>query len=209
MKEHARKLILTSILTVFPMFVGLILWDKMPDTVVTHWGKDNVANGWSSKPFAVLGLPLLLLAVHIFTLTVTLNDPKKQNIGNKMLAFVFWLIPALSWVCCLMTYASAAGLELNIALTANMLMGIVFIVMGNYMPKSKQSYTVGIKLPWTLDSEENWSRTSRLAGKLWIAAGLIFIVNAFVGTASIVYIIIPALVIIPAGYSFILFKKGV
>lgn len=60
MRTYRRKLIITSIITLLPMLVGLILWNKLPDTIATHWGADNQANGWSSKEMVVFGMPALL-----------------------------------------------------------------------------------------------------------------------------------------------------
>lgn len=95
---------------------------------------------------------------------------------------------------------------MNMGLVANILVGIVFIAVGNYLPKNKQNYTVGIKLPWTLDDEENWNKTNRLSGYLFVICGIIFIVNAFF--LSILPLIITILaVVIPAIYSYILYKQ--
>ena len=77
------------------------------------------------------------------------------------------------------------------------------------MSKSHQNYTVGIKLPWTLNSEENWNRTHRLAGKLWIFAGILFIGNIFFQNWQIPFVVTIAVVIIPMIYSFLLYKKGI
>lgn len=68
---------------------------------------------------------------------------------------------------------------MNIGLVVNILVGAVFIIVGNYLPKNKQNYSVGIKLPWTLDDEENWNKTNRLSGYLFIISGFVFIVNVF------------------------------
>ena len=78
-----------------------------------------------------------------------------------------------------------------------------------YMPKCKQNYTTGIKVPWTLHSQENWNRTHRLAGWIWIIGGVAMIVNSFLQLEWILFLTIAALVLIPIGYSFLLFKKGI
>ena len=90
-----------------------------------------------------------------------------------------------------------------------LLLGILFTVIGNYMPKAKQSYTMGIKLPWTLNSEENWNRTHRLAGFVWSVGGLLMIVNGFVQWVWLSEIIVFAMIFIPIVYSFVLYRKGI
>lgn len=208
MKEYKGKIILTSIVTILPILIGLVLWNKLPDTIATHFGADNVPNGWSSKPFAVIGIPAILLVFHLFTLGITLNDPKKRNIGKIMLSVIFWIIPVVSLVVNTATLSYAMGCKIDIGMIANILVGLMFIIMGNYMSKNRQNYTVGIRIPWTLGSEENWDRTHRFASKLWVIGGIIFVINAFVQSILILVVIILMTIIAPMIYSFVLYKKG-
>lgn len=208
MKEYKGKIILTSIVTILPILIGLVLWNKLPDTIATHFGADNVPNGWSSKPFAVIGIPTILLVFHLFALGITLNDPKKRNIGKMMLSVIFWIIPVVSLVVNTATLSYAMGSKIDIGMIANILVGLMFIIMGNYMSKNRQNYTVGIRIPWTLGSEENWDRTHRFASKLWVIGGIIFVINAFVQSILILVVIILMTMIAPMIYSFVLYKKG-
>ena len=208
MKENKSKVIITSIVTVFPMFIGFLLWNRLPEKIATHFGSEGV-DGWSTKLFAVVIFPLILLAIHLFCLGVTLNDPKKRNIGNMMMSVIFWIVPVVSLVSNLSIYGYALGMDLNIEMIVGILVGAMFLLLGNYMSKSHQNYTVGIKLPWTLNSEENWNRTHRLAGKLWIFAGILFIGNIFFQNWQIPFVVTIAVVIIPMIYSFLLYKKGI
>ena len=208
MKENKSKVIITSIITVFPMVIGFLLWNRLPEKIATHFGSEG-ADGWSTKLFAVVISPLILLVIHLFCLGVTLNDPKKRNIGNMMMSVIFWIVPVVSLVSNLSIYGYALGMDLNIDMIVGILVGVMFLLLGNYMSKSHQNYTVGIKLPWTLNSEENWNRTHRLAGKLWIFAGILFIGNIFFQNWQIPFVVTIAVVIIPMIYSFLLYKKGI
>ena len=97
MKENKSKVIITSIVTVFPMVIGFLLWNRLPEKIATHFGSEG-ADGWSTKLFAVVIFPLILLVIHLFCLGVTLNDPKKKNIGRAMMTLIFWIVPVLSVV---------------------------------------------------------------------------------------------------------------
>ena len=79
-KQYKKTLIAASVLTLVPVVIGLLLWNKLPDQIPTHFGVDNAANGWSSKPMAVFGMPLLLLALEYFCAFFANADPKKKNI---------------------------------------------------------------------------------------------------------------------------------
>lgn len=206
MKEYRGKIIITSIITLLPIVVGLVLWNKIPETIATHWGVDNKPNGWSSREMVVFGMPVILTFFHLIAVVGTTLDPKKKNISKKMFNIVLWIIPIISWIVMIIIYASALGHDVNIGLVINILMGILFIVIGNYLPKSKQNYTVGIKLPWTLDDKENWNKTNRLSGYLFVISGLAFLVNSmFLTMIPIIFVVLA--VFIPAIYSYILYKN--
>ena len=87
-------------------------------------------------------------------------------------------------------------------------MGALFVVIGNYLPKCKQSYTVGIKIPWTLNDEENWNKTHRLAGFLWVIGGVVIMATAFLGTFWLFFVVLIPMVIVPFVYSYSLYKKS-
>ena len=86
-------------------------------------------------------------------------------------------------------------------------MGIVFIFVGNYLPKCKQSYTMGIKLPWTLDSEDNWNKTHRFGGKVYVAVGVVVMLTSFLGNMFVMLGCTFVAVILPTVYSYVLFVK--
>ena len=141
LKENKRTLIITSIVTILPILIGVFLWNRLPDVMATHFGINNEANGFSSKVFAVFGLPLLLLALEWFGALVTSHDPKKQNISPKMFSFVLWIIPAVSLFCAAMIYPYNLGYPINTTFIGELLMGLILIVVGNYLPKARQNYT--------------------------------------------------------------------
>ena len=208
MKKYKKRIIISSVITLLPILAGLILWNRLPDTIATHFGNDNVANGWSSKPFVVFAMPLLLLGLHLFILFVTMNDPKRKNISEKMLGFLIWFVPVLSVFIFSITYCNALGMNVNIGMAVNIIVGIVFLVIGNYLPKCKQNYTAGIRIPWTLNSTENWNRTHRLAGWLFMLGGILFFLNAFLQWSGMFFVII-VIALLPEVYSFLLYKKGI
>ena len=207
LKISKTKLIITSIMILIPIAVGLILWNRLPETMVTHWGVGNVPNGWSSKAMAVFGLPAILLAVHWVCLFATKADPKSKNINPRMLDLVLWICPVLSIVLGTVTYSFSLGYEVNVQAVVTIIVGVLFVVVGNYLPKCKQSYTMGIKLPWTLSDEENWNKTHRLAGKLWVGGGIILLATSFLQSGIIMVVVLVLLVIIPTVYSYILYRK--
>ncbi len=206
-KKHLKTIIITSALTLTPMIVGLLLWDKLPDNIPTHFGISNEPDGWSSKPFAVFGLPLIMLAMHLVCIFATKLDPKHSNISDKVFTLVLYIIPAVSLLMCSMIYPVALGKEIRVGFFTTLFMGLVFTVIGNYLPKCKQSYTMGIKLPWTLNDSENWTKTHALAGKLWVICGLIIILMSFLDNYIIFFPLVLIMILAPTVYSYMLYKN--
>ena len=206
-KIDKKTLLLTSVITLIPIIIGLLLWDKLPDTIPTHFGMDGTPNGWSSKPFTVFGIPSLMLVFHLLCVNITSWDPKYDNMSEKLFGIIVWTCPVISLFVVVVSYGSALGWEFNITKYAKVATGILFMVIGNYLPKCKQNYTLGIKLPWTLDDEENWNRTHRFAGFLWVVGGVLIAINAFLEWEWLFLVVVFAMVLIPAIYSYLYYKK--
>lgn len=207
-KKNLPKLIITSLIILIPIVIGLILWDKLPDQVPMHWNAQGEVDGYGTKFQAVFLMPLVLVAFQWICVLGTSLDPKKQNINDKIFTLVLWIIPVISLLCNSMVFATALGHKVSVEIIMPLFMGTLFVIIGNYMPKCKQSYTVGIKLPWTLDNEENWNKTHRLAGFLWVIGGVIIMATAFLGAFWLFFIVLIPMVIVPFVYSYLLYKKN-
>lgn len=208
-KTYKKTLILTSIITLLPMIAGFLLWAQLPKELATHFGPGNVPNGWSSKLFTIVGLPLFLLAIHWICVFATANDPKHERINGKLFHIVFWICPIVSLLCAAAIYSYALGMPVNQELLAKVLGAVMFLVVGNYLPKCRQNYTVGIKIPWTLADEDNWNRTHRMAGKLWVAAGILFLLTIFMKNDYLILAIILFAAFVPMAYSFAIYKEWI
>lgn len=208
-KKNWKILVVTSIITLLPIIAGLLLWKQLPEQMPTHWNASGEVDGLSSKLFAVVGLPMIMLAAQWLCLLGTLADPKKANHSAKVLHLVLWIIPVLSVVLQTATYAAALGKEVQMEVIIPVLVGLVLAIIGNYLPKCKQNYTIGIKLPWTLNSEENWNRTHRFAGRLWLICGIVIMLSGFFGGVWILLPTMLLMVLIPCIYSYMLYRNGV
>ena len=210
MKMNKKLLLLTSMVILFPILWGLIIWPQLPNQIPIHFNVADQANNFQSKPLAVFGLPLFLLLVHLFVIFMTARDPKNRTMNEKMGKVIYWLTPIVSLSVFYLIYSKALGSTTNPSIVVSALLGLIFVIMGNYMPKLKVNYTVGIRLPWTLQSEDNWHKTHRLAGKLWVLGGLILLIEAGIQFAVpyVMGIVILAIVFIPMMYSYQLSRKN-
>ena len=208
-RKHLKVLIITSAIILLPILAGIILWKRLPEQLPIHWNAAGEIDGWCGKAFAVFGLPAILLTVQWLGTLVTFADPKKSGHSGKILQLVFWLIPVMSLVLNTITYTTALGIKVPVNVVMPVFMGLLFIIIGNYMPKCKQNYTIGIKIPWTLNSEENWNKTHRFAGRLWVICGFILMASSFFGKVWICIAAIVPIALIPMVYSYILHCRGV
>ncbi len=206
-KKNLKMLIITSVVILLPIIAGLILWNKLPEEVPIHFNAQGVADGWGGKGMAVFAMPVFMLAIHWLCAFITSIDPKSRNITSKNMTLVLWITPVLSIFVSGIIYSFALGYEININTIFPLFFGLLFIVIGNYMPKCKQNYSIGIKIPWTLNSEENWNYTHRLAGKTWVVGGILIIALSFLKTVWIFMAITIIMVIIPVIGSYLFNKK--
>ena len=206
-KKNKGTLILTSIVLLIPILIGLILWNQLPEQIPSHWGIDGEVDGWSSKAFAVFGFPCLLLVLHWICVLASSADPGNKNYHPKMLRLVLWICPVISLVLNALVYTAALGYQLNIEIIMPLLVGLMFLIVGNLLPKCRQSYTMGIKLPWTLHNEENWNKTHRFGGKIWVIGGIVTMATAFLGSFWILLGVLIVMVAAPTIYSYCLYRK--
>lgn len=208
MKENRKTMILTCLLCLLPMALGLYFYKELPDQMPIHWNAAGEVDGYAPKALAVFGFPVFFAALELLMFFVILNDPKKQNQSNIMRQLGFWSLPVIGIIVYTATIFSGLGYDLPITTIVMILVGVLFIIVGNYMPKAKQNYTIGIKLPWTLDDTENWNKTHRLGGFLWVIGGIVFLIGAFLpGGAVLTLVTALVMVLVPTGYSYMLYRK--
>lgn len=209
-KQYKKQLIISSIVTLLPIVFGLLIWDQLPDMMATHWGVDNQPDSWSSKSFAVFGMPLLLLGLHWLFLWITAVDKSQKNQSKKAMAMIFWMMPMVSLFTSAIMYGVSLGHTVNLGSVLFMMLGLMFAGIGNYLPKTKRNFHLGIKVKWALNNEENWNATHRFGGKVWVMGGLLLMLAGFFPMDYAVFVMLPVILIlsvIPALYSYLYYKK--
>ena len=202
-QKNKGKLILSSLVILLPMVMGLLLWNQLPEQIATHWGVHGEPDGWSGRGF-IFVMPLLLLALHWLGILLTLKDPKNADQHSKAFNLVIWITPVLSLMMMGFTYFIALGNAFSALRLMQLVFGLMFIILGNYMPKIRRNSTLGIKISWTLESEENWNATHRFAGKVWAACGAAMLLAIFLPegwTMAVLLIALLPAVLLPILYS--------
>lgn len=214
MKALFKKIIWLIIAA--PAVYLALVWNKLPEKVAIHYDLKGKPDEYGSKSELLL-MVVILIVMNAVTYLILTNmyriDPKKYAAENKdrLRSIAFAVSTFLAAVLFLIIYS---GLEGSIEIRMGMIfagVGLLFAVIGNYMPNMKPNYFAGLRLPWTLENEDNWRKTHRLAGKLFFAGGLtLAIICLFTPpVASIVIFFTGTLVIviIPCIYSYKIYKR--
>lgn len=208
-KINKKLLLFTSILILLSSLVGCVFWYQLPEKMPTHFNLLGQADGYNHKVFAIFGLPALMLLMHWLLLFLMIKDPKSSNISSKIQVLIYWIIPFVSCLSMISIYGESLGYSMMSGLLAQIFMGVLMIVIGNYLPKTRKNYIIGIRLPCTLESDKNWRKTHRLAGKIWVLGGLLLFLNSFVQIYVywVFFLTLLLVVLMPGVYSYQLSKS--
>ncbi|NMD38715.1 MAG: DUF1648 domain-containing protein [Christensenellaceae bacterium] len=202
-----KTLIITTILCLLPMFIGLIIYNGLPQQIPNKYNLQGEIIGYASKAQVIILQPLILTAINFFMHFMINNSPRMRDQSKVVLNIIAWFIPVLSLIVFSFQVFGAKFYGGNINKLVNIGLGLVFIIIGNYMPKFKRNYIMGIKIPWTLDNEENWNKTHRLAGFIWVIGGILFVVFTIFNLRIISAISFAVMILIPIIYSYLIYKK--
>jgi uncharacterized membrane protein len=204
---------LTSLICLSPVLLAAILYDDLPNQLAVHWNMAGEADLYFPKWAAAFALPIALSAVNALIQVYIAADPKISNISSAVILIRRWFICILSAIVVPITLFIAIGHDIPVVTVALVLVGVLIVIFGNYLPKSRRNYTVGIRLPWTLHDADNWNKTHLMAGRLFVVCGVVMILGAFIlRTPPFSYLplaLIFVITLVPIVYSYRLFKKGI
>ncbi|NTV78245.1 MAG: DUF1648 domain-containing protein [Clostridiales bacterium] len=207
-KKISFSLVAGSIVCLLPLALSIVVYDRLPEYVPIHWGYSGIPDNFAPKSFAAYGLPFLFLILFFVINLFLQNDPKRANMPKILRIPTCWTVPLLSLITIPMALFIALGVQIPIVYILQLVTSLIILIMGNYLPKCKPNYTLGIRLPWTLYSEDNWNKTHRFAGYVWSILGLILLLMNLFSFYSYSFLIYLLLVLLPGIYSFLYFKKN-
>ena len=199
-----KILIITTLMCIVPIIFGAILYNQLPEQMAVHFGLNNEPNSFASKEFALFGIPLLMTVLQIICcISSDCMEQKKQN--KKYITMYKWIIPIIGMVCYLTMLAYGAGIELEMRIIVCITLGIIFMIVGNYMPKTEIN-----KLQMHYVRKDFWEKIKRPAGYFFVIIGLAFIISAFLNSivSFILMIILIICAVLTTIYSLYLFYKN-
>jgi uncharacterized membrane protein len=205
---------------VFPIFmIGLtilawvIAFPKLPQEVPIHWSFTGEANGYSSKLGAMFTQIGIMTILYVSVAFLPKIDPRKANypLFSKGYQIIYNSLLTIFFVLNVITILIGLGYDIPMATMSTLIIGAIFIILGNFMQQVRSNFFIGIRTPWTLSNDEVWKKTHRFGGKIFFGGGVIMIFATFLPSVwkeTVLIIVIVATVVAPYAYSYWQFKKG-
>ena len=199
-------------IVLLPFVYLAYIWNQLPAQVPMHYNIEGEIDRYGNKSELILIPIMTSLLIYLIFLAVPYIDPKKQiqKMGGKYNALKFIITTFMSILALFIIY-TAKNQTLTDPDYILLGCGVLFLILGNYFKTLKANYFIGIRTPWTLESESVWKATHKLAGKIWFLGGLLIILSCLIldgKTNFIVFMCITAImVLVPVLYSYLLFRK--
>lgn len=160
---------------------GFAAHNQLPGLMPTHWGISGEANGWSQRSSFVWWFPAFMLFLYLVLTFIPLIDPRRDNIMAAAREYFILRTSFVVFLCVLYVsfLGSALGFAVNIKTVVMLCTAGLFFIIGSLLPAFKRNYTIGIRLPWTLESDAVWDATHRVGKVVFRAIAAIVLVLAF------------------------------
>ncbi|MEO1051339.1 MAG: SdpI family protein [Bacteroidota bacterium] len=211
-RTNTLQKILMLVILIVPFIIIYVYWAEIPERVPTHWNWRGEPDKFSGSKWATTIIPFVNLVLLSLFFIIPRIDPKKNF--EKFQGTYRTLIMAISVFLVFvffLTFFATLGYEFEFNLIMKNFILLLFLVMGNYLGKIRPNYFIGVRTPWTLENEQVWIKTHRMAGPLWVISSLVMILINFVANEVIFNSLFIPFIIIVAGvpfvYSFLVYKK--
>lgn len=206
-----RKELPLLAIVLLPFIYLAYMWNEFPSRVPLHWNINGEVDRYGDKvELMIFPIVLPLLTYLIFKIG-PLIDPKNRlnKMGGKLQAIKFLLTTLMSTLALFIIYSAKNQSFIN-PNHAILLIGLLYLISGNYFKTIKANYSIGIRTPWTLESEVVWKETHKLAGKMWFVGGLVVILSSVILENKLnlkLFMVVTAIItLIPVIYSFMKFQ---
>ena len=208
---NKKQLLLPMLACFLPVLAGVLLYEVLPEQLPIHWNSAGEIDDYGHKAAVLFGFPVFFMLMEAVLYGALTTDPKKMNQSQKLKSLSLWLLPVTEVIVLFLTITSVLEYEVNVVSMICLFMGALFVIVGNYLPKCKQNYTMGYRIPWALQDTDNWNKTHRLAGYLWMLEGVVLIIVTLLVREALVLAGVMAVLIIlfvvPVIYSYCLYKR--
>lgn len=207
--KNDRSLWIGSLICLLTFAFGLTYYGKIPESMAIHFDSRGNPNGYAMKEFVIFVFPILMTLLHIIVNVSVEKTAVKDQAAKPFVWIGKWIVPIVLIITQPLTILKSVRKDTPINTVITIVVGLIFILCGNYFPKNRINPYVGMKFPWLFHDEEGWRKTHKLSGYLWIIAGFILLISTFVRFPyiMIVTVIISLIALVPIIYSLCIYKK--
>lgn len=191
-----------------PLCIDIYMYPKLPESVPVHFNFEGVADGFAPKFIGLFGLLAFLILIHVFTIFMMSKTPKANHIPKISMIITSLVCPIISVYTTFFIISASFNHDYHFMIYGmHFIIGILMIALGNYLPKTRRNYVLGIKTPWTIDDDDNWNQTHRIGGYCFVTAGIVYIILTLVNQPFIGLIFLLVCSMIPVIYSYFYYQK--
>jgi uncharacterized membrane protein len=208
--KTSRANLLCLALVAASFVASAAVYGRLPERMPSHWNLAGNVDGYASKPWAPFYMPLTMAGLYLLFVVIRRASPRSYRLEGFAGALEIVEAATLAFLLTISIVVLLAGLgePVSINRVVAVGMGLLFVVIGNFMGKFTRNFFAGIRTPWTLASDEVWLRTHRLGGKLWIAGGLVLFVTGLRGGGlTPLFFVLPVVAGVPAVYSYVIYRR--
>ena len=211
--KNYRKEFIFWILILLPYVYLAFVWDRLPQTIGIHFDINGEADSWDNKVFLLYMPQLLMIGIYLLFLYMPKLVPTKkiEQMGNKYF-HVRFIISLLLFMICMYQIYVAQSQSLPGLNGAMIILGVFIAILGNYLPALRQNYFIGIRTPWTLESESVWKSTHRACGPIWLVCGILLALLGLLVSDKTLFVIcvvsiLTVIILFALIYSYLQYKK--
>jgi uncharacterized membrane protein len=206
----SRTNLVSLALVVLSFVLTAVMYRELPQLIPTHWNARGHVNGFTPKPWGPFVLPLLMVGVYLLLRVIPRISPRGYRVERFQAAFETTQAAILAFLFLVNVLILLAGIGVPVpvhrAVRAGL--GLLLVLLGNFMGKFTRNFFVGIRTPWTLASDEVWMRTHRLGGRLLVLAGVVVCVSGLLGAGPVWLLLAFGVAVgIPVLYSYVLYRR--
>ena len=206
--RRGEILALVLVLAAFSMTV--VLYGRLPEKIPSHWNLRGEIDAYASKPFGPFLLPSVMAGLFLLFLALPAISPRGFRFESfrPVWGILQSAILGLLFLIHTLVLLSAMGKPVDMTRGIEAGVGLLLVVLGNFLGKVTRNFFVGIRTPWTLASEDVWLRTHRLGGKLFVLAGLTMFVLALVGASPVaIGVVVGAAALVSVVASYVFYRR--
>ncbi len=209
--NQRTMIIANAVLIAIVLVIGIFLYPALPEKMVSHWDATGVANGTLPKFWAIFSFPLIMILILGLSVILPLIDPMKKNVEafrRSYQNFFLWIGIFLFYLFVLMLGWNL-GWRFNFTTALLPAFAVLWFIIGELLSRSKRNWFVGIRTPWTMESDFVWDKTHELGAKVFKIAAVIILIGTFFPALSLYFLFIPIALsaFIPVVYSYIEFSR--